>query len=146
MDNEYNVTYIRWTVRIFLVVLLFQLFAYLYYVTKSPLGFSFNYMKFLSVVKDSGFLIMVLVGAIIAWKREVLGGILITAGLFSFYLLSYTGGRFPCSLLTFTFWPGILSILYGVVAKRYSDTEVKKDTDKSTMSDTLPRSNVAVAS
>ncbi len=129
MNNECILKYIRWTARIFLVVLLFQLIVYVYYIATESSNFSFNSINALTLYKSNGFLTVVLAGMIIAWKQEALGGILITAGLISFHLLNcMEGGYF--SFFAFTFCPGILLMLYGIIAKRDSRNQYLKGNEK----------------
>ena len=124
MSNEYNLTYVRWTARIFVVILLFQLIGYAYCAMMAGglgLGFVFGFMMY----KGGAFLPLVLAGIVIAWKRQGLGGILITAGLIGFYLMNYMYDGPGYSDFTFTFWPGILFMLYGLLIKNTEKPQLK---------------------
>lgn len=98
---------IRWIARITGSLLLFLLLAFLIGEGCPPI---FGLPLPESLMLFAG--IVVLLGILIAWKWEGVGGAMIVGGMLAFYAINHlVSGRFPGGALPLFYLPGILFLL-----------------------------------
>jgi hypothetical protein len=118
MNNEYNLTYVRWAARVLAAALFVQVVGYAYCVVADASSLAGGLKALLRASNGTPFLILIMAGLIVSWKREGLGGTLMTAGVLGFYLFCYCAKAVIVGV-SFIFWPGVLFMLYAFATKRY---------------------------
>ena len=76
--------------------------------------------------------IVVLIGLLVAWRWEGIGGMMITGGIISFYALEYiASGKFPGGPVFPIFYlPGILFLICRVMSKYRTKSPISEITEQ----------------